>query len=149
MAVSHSEALSPPPNRCLSMGFWFHFDFSGFDAILCPESSGDHLDFLGGRFRVEAQRDNPPNGGMGEAFPLTDISGGFLFSGFDNLDTTVLVLNGCNINDHFWVFTAGTTNAEAHSVRNRYSDQSAEGNFHPLGTPFPNALDTEAFAGCR
>jgi len=25
----------------------------------------------------------------------------------------------------------------------------AEGNFHPLGTPFPNALDTEAFAGCR
>ena len=66
----------------------------------------------GGRFRVEVEwRDFQDNVGTGSVAPfLDDSSGLFWFFSPENWEMLVKVLNGCALNDSFWVFFGATTN---------------------------------------
>ena len=56
-------------------------------------------DFTGGR-------------GLGQTVPLTDDTGGFWFFDPENLELLVKVIDGRELNGHFWVFYGALTNTE-------------------------------------
>ena len=63
---------------------------------------------LNDRFNVEVNWHDPRSGrsGSGTAVPLTHDTGAFWFFGEQNLEMMVKVLDGRNLNGHFWVFFA-------------------------------------------
>jgi len=103
-----------------------------------------------GRFRVEVEwRDFQGNTGSGRVVPFAaDDSGLFWFFAAENWEMLVKVLDGCGVNDRFWVFAAATTNVE---YTLRVTD-TATGNgksyFNPLGNSAAAITDTTAFATC-
>jgi hypothetical protein len=67
----------------------------------------------GSRFQVAATF-QPPGGAMGKAqtVQLTDDSGYLWFFSAPNIEAIVKVLNGCALNQHFWIFAGGLTNVQ-------------------------------------
>ncbi len=66
-----------------------------------------------GRFRARVMwRDFADAEGHGHALPRTDDSGAFWFFDPQNLELIVKVLDGREINDHFWVFFGSLSNVE-------------------------------------
>ena len=103
-----------------------------------------------GRFRVEADwRDG--QGGSHAATPVdfsTDDSGLFWFFAPTNWEIMVKVLDGCALNDRFWVFTSATTNvAYTLRVTDTVTGQRREYE-NAAGPPAPAVTDTKAFATC-
>ena len=104
----------------------------------------------GNRFRVEVDwRDFGDNTGPGQVVDGgSDDSGLFWFFNADNWEQLIKVLDGCSINDHYWVFAAATTNVE-YTIRVTDTETGeVQQYFNPLGTPAPALTDTEAFATC-
>jgi hypothetical protein len=68
----------------------------------------------GGRFEVSVDwADFQGNAGPGRRVPVAaDDSGLFWFFHPDNWEMLVKVIDGCPVNDHFWVFSAAATNVE-------------------------------------
>ena len=102
------------------------------------------------RFRVEADwEDHQQN--RGEAVPRTvaaNDSGFFWFFNHENLELVVKVLDGCGVNQRFWVFAAGLTDV---GVRLRVTDTwTGESRTYenPRGTAFQPIQDTSAFPTC-
>jgi hypothetical protein len=82
------------------------------------------------------------------AIEYTDNSGLFWFFGADNLEIVMKILNGCGINNKYWVFTAATTNVEYHlTVVDKKTGTSKTYN-NVAGPPAPAITDTNAFATC-
>ena len=103
------------------------------------------------RFQVDVQwTDFQGNSGSGSVAPFgTDESGVFWFFGPDNLEFLVKVLNGCSLNDRFWVFASATTNVEYQlTVTDTMTGDSAVYT-NPLGTLAPAIADTSALATCQ
>ena len=79
---------------------------------------------------------------------VTEESGLFWFFSENNWEMLIKVLDGCALNDRFWVFAALTTDVEvtvtvidrATGVQRTY--------LNPLGTLAPAITDTSAFATC-
>lgn len=64
-----------------------------------------------GRFSLRGNwRTGPNQSGAFRAVPATDDSGFFWFFDEANIEVIVKVLDGCALNDRFWIFTAATTN---------------------------------------
>jgi hypothetical protein len=86
--------------------------------------------------------------GAGEAVQLTVDSGYFWFFNADNVEMIVKVLNGCTINNRYWVFAGGLTNVNV--VMTVTDDHSHETRTYtnPQITPFAPIQDTSAFATC-
>ncbi len=102
------------------------------------------------RFRVEVDwRDFHGNTGSGQVVPAgSDDSGLFWFFTDENWEMLVKVLDGCAVNDHFWVFAAAVTNVE-YTLRVTDSLTSASKSyFNPLGTSAAAITNTGAFATC-
>lgn len=101
------------------------------------------------RFKVSVEwRDFSGGSGSAVGFPRSDESGTFFFFNPDNTEMLLKVLDGCNFNDHFWVFAAATTNVEyTLRVTDTQSNQSRTYT-NPLGQPAPAITDTQAFATC-
>jgi len=101
------------------------------------------------RFEVRAAwRTNQGTSGDGLAVELTGDTGYFWFFNQANVEMVLKVLNGCPVNDRFWVFAGGLTNVEvAITVRDTVSDivNTYE---NPIDTPFQPIQDTGAFATC-
>lgn len=102
------------------------------------------------RFRVTVEWSQPPQfdqpGFVRDKQP--DDTGEFFFFNPDNTEMIVKVLDGCNFNDHFWVFYGATTNVEfTLTVTDTLSGIRQEF-FNPLGQPAPAITDTQAFATC-
>ncbi len=75
-----------------------------------------------------------------------DDSGLFYFPGQVNWEVLVRVLDGCAINDHFWVFAAATTSVEYDlTVTDTLSGESRS---YTDPVAFQPVLDTQAFATC-
>ncbi|HVS62660.1 MAG TPA: Calx-beta domain-containing protein [Thermoanaerobaculia bacterium] len=111
------------------------------DRTLCVQ--GDQ------RFRVLVEwQDFDGRSGSGRAVALTRDTGYFWFFGPDNIELLIKVLDGCDVNDRFWVFAGGLTNVEV-GVR---VDDSVSGltrsYFNALGTSFEPILDVGAFDAC-
>ncbi len=102
-----------------------------------------------GRFRVEVEwEDFAGNRGSGQAVPGSDGSGLFWFFGSDNWEMLVKVLNGCRLNDRFWVFSAATTNVEYTLRVTDTQTGVTKSYFNRLGRSAPAITDTSAFATC-
>jgi hypothetical protein len=81
----------------------------------------------------------------GHALLQTNNFGQFWFFSPDNIELSVKVLNGCAVNNHFWVFASGLTNVE---VVLRVTDtQTGETRtyFNPNGQAYTPVQDTSAF----
>ncbi len=103
-----------------------------------------------GRFRVEVDwRSFDGTTGSGRVVPFgSEDSGLFWFFEADNWEFLVKVLDGCAINDRFWVFAAATTTVEV-TLRVTDTETGATAEyFNPLGNAADAITDTGAFATC-
>jgi hypothetical protein len=85
---------------------------------------------------------------MATAVPSAPDSGLFWFFSASNLEMLMKVLNGCGLNNHYWVFFAAGTNVE---FTVNVTDTLRGGTrtyFNPLNNPAPPVQDTSAFATC-
>ena len=102
-----------------------------------------------GRFRVEVSRTGA--GGPGPATVVgagNDESGIFWFFGPENWEMLLKVLNGCSINNRYWVFAATASAVEwTITVTDTEADVTKTYD-HMAGTASPALTDTSAFATC-
>ncbi len=84
---------------------------AGADTLCIDDQPGDK------RWKVASTFHTSQGGGLagnGNAIPLTSVDvtqgGLFWFFGADNPEMLIKVLNGCGVNQRFWVFYAATTN---------------------------------------
>ena len=120
----------------------------GDDSTLCLGENG--------RFQVRMSWDDGHEGtGPGRRVRLaepglvhSEDSGLFYFFNNDNWELLVKVVDGCDINDHFWVFSAGTTDVE-YTLRVEDRQNGAVRLYtNPKGSAAPAVTDTTAFATC-
>ncbi len=102
------------------------------------------------RFSVEVEwTDFAGDSGPGSVLPFqSDDSGLLWFFDSDNWEMLVKVLDGCSLNQRFWVFAAASTDVE---YTLRITDHAAgvvREYFNPLGTAAPALTDTDAFPTC-
>ena len=91
----------------------------------------------------------PPNTGAGGVVPFqTTDSGLFWFFNPNNWETVIKVLNGCPVNNRFWVFAGGLTNVETTITVTDTDSGDVKQYRNPLNTPFQPVQDTNAFATC-
>ena len=77
--------------------------------------------------------------------PLTDDTGNYWFFDPENLEVMVKVLDGCAVNQHWWVFSSGLTDVGVTlRVEDLETGRTWE-NVHPKGSTYPPRLDTGAF----
>jgi Trypsin-like peptidase domain len=104
---------------------------------------------LGARFQVTAVWQKPDGtSGPGTAVPLTADTGYFWFFDPSNVEVVTKVLDGCGIDNHYWVFSSGLTNV---GVTLTYTDTAAgarKSYSNAVGAAFEPVQDTSAFATC-
>jgi hypothetical protein len=119
----------------------------------------DTMCLQGNRFKVEVTwRTQDGRTGSGMVAPCgTDDSGIFYFFNEDNWEMLFKVLNGCSVNDHYWVFFAATTNVEfttrvTDTLTGFVKTYGKSGELieynNPLGQPADAVTDINAFATC-
>ena len=124
---------------------------SGSSAVVAASDcspSDERLCLNQQRFAVEVTYTTEGTPKSGNAVPLSTESGYFWFFGEDNLEILIKVIDGCPINQRFWVFGAGLTDVQltltvtdtATGQKKTYSNTAGQG-FAPI-------LDTGAFATC-
>ena len=112
--------------------------------------AGPGLLLQGNRFHVSATWNFSEHGpSTAQAVPLTRESGYFWFANADNVELVAKVLDGCAVNDHFWVFLAGLTNVEVKVTVEDTLTGETQSYTNALGTPFLPVQDTDAFDGCE
>lgn len=112
-------------------------------------SAASALPLHGGRFHVEATFRDPRTGitGVAESRPLTNDTGVLWFFDSANVELVVKVLEGCEVNDHFWFFAAGLTDLEVAITVHDTANGSLKEYRNPPRTAFLPIQDTLAF-GC-
>jgi CSLREA domain-containing protein len=102
----------------------------------------------GDRFRVTARWTTRDGSGPARSLPLTRDTGAFWFFNPANLEIVLKVLDGCAVNDRYWVFLSGLTNVGVEvTVRDTLSGKTWTDS-HPAGTALPARLDTDALDIC-
>ena len=101
------------------------------------------------RFAVTLDWRSNTDSGQGRVVDVSSPDSGlFYFFGPNNWEVMIKVLNGCNLNSHYWVFAAATTDVEyTLTVTDTLADTS-KSYFNPLGNAAAATTDTEAFATC-
>jgi hypothetical protein len=105
---------------------------------------------LGDRFEVEVDwRDFQDATGPARVVPGgSEDSELFYFFSPNNWEMLVKTLDGCGINNRFWVFAAATTNVE-YTLRVTDTETGAVSTYtNPLGVAADAITDTQAFATC-
>jgi hypothetical protein len=103
----------------------------------------------GSRFKVEAMWKTPQGQtGSGQGVALTGDSGYFWFFDASNVEVVVKVLNGCPVNNRFWVFAGGLTNVSAILTVTDTVTNTVQRYENTQGRAFQPIQDTEAFATC-
>lgn len=118
-------------------------------ALNCGSNTATAL-CLNDRFIVTTEwRATPASSGTGRTVSCSsDDSGLFWFFAPDNWEVMVKVIDGCGLNNRFWVFSAATTNV---FYRMEVLDVRAGAQkiyFNYPGPPAPAVTDTTAFATC-
>ncbi|MCP4526868.1 MAG: hypothetical protein GY833_13310, partial [Aestuariibacter sp.] len=125
-----------------------------FAAVPEPETGtpggATHLCLSDDRFKgTVSWRDFAGNVGLGRVVPVgSNDSGLFWFFASENWEMLVKVLDGCGVNDHYWVFAAATTNVEYALTVTDTESGAWWSHTNPLGTSSPAITDTGAFAAC-
>ncbi|HYO13597.1 MAG TPA: CSLREA domain-containing protein [Thermoanaerobaculia bacterium] len=111
-------------------------------------AGGGTLCLQGGRFKVTATWQAGTGSGEAGAVTLTSDTGYFWFFDPANVEVTIKVLDGCALNDRFWVFLSGLTNVRVDvKVTDTLTGQEKTYT-NPQGRVFRTQLDTSAFATC-
>jgi CSLREA domain-containing protein len=98
------------------------------------------------RFRVTATFQPPQGaGGSAQATEFTSDSGYLTFFDPANVEVTVKVLNGCGLNNRYWVFLAGMTNVEVNVTVTDTLTGAVKTYANPQGRLFRTVADTAAF----
>lgn len=121
-----------------------------FDDVGCVPSA-TVLCLGDARFRVTVTwTDFQGGAGEGRAVPLAgrDDSGLFWFFNERNVELTVKVLNGCPVNDRFWVFTAPGSTVEYEVTVTDTRSAATRVYRNELGATPALIPDTAAFATC-
>ena len=101
------------------------------------------------RFRVEIEwKTADGKTGLGQAVPLTSDTGYFWFFGATNVEVVVKVLNGCGLNQRYWVYAGGLTDVMTRMTVTDTVKGRAKTYENPQGNPFQPLLDSSAFATC-
>jgi hypothetical protein len=108
---------------------------------------------LDGRFSIIAKwRTNPtpgtPPDGNATVGPFISGSGIFWFFSSTNWEVMVKVLNGCGLNNRWWVFSAATTNVFYRVEVTDVTRGETKIYFNYPGPPAPAVTDTDALAVC-
>ena len=74
--------------------------------------------------------------------PMFDITA------LSHVEMVVKVLNGCSINNNYWVFAGGLTNVQVTMTVTDMSNAAVKTYINNLDTPFAPIQDTVAFATC-
>ena len=102
-----------------------------------------------GTFQAEVEWDDGKGRtGRGFAERLTADAGDFWFFDSANIELVVKVLDGCAINDHYWVYAAGLTDVEVTMTVRDLRNGVEKSWTNPLGTRFRPITDASAFATC-
>ena len=102
----------------------------------------------GGRFKVTVAWKTVQQFGPGQAGRLTQDTGYFWFFSPTNLELTIKIVNGCSLNNRYWVFLSGMTNVEATVTVTDTAKGTTKTYTNPANTTFRTRLDTNAFATC-
>ena len=95
----------------------------------------------GGRFQVNANwTRSDGTTGAGTAVKLTDDSGYFWFFDPANIEMVVKVLNGCALNNRYWVFASGMTNVGVGITVLDTKTGLTKGYINPLNRTFETIL---------
>ena len=78
----------------------------------------------------------------------SDDSGLFWFFSNDNWEMLIKIIDGCEINDHYWVFAAATTNVEYELTVTDTATGTTQVYSNPLGQRADAITDTSAFSTC-
>ena len=98
------------------------------------------------RFQVTANwTKNTGESGAGTRIKLTDESGYFWFFDPNNVEMVVKVLNGCALNNAYWVFAAGLTNVGVDLEITDTQTGIVYDKKNPVGTAYAPVQDTAAF----
>jgi len=102
-----------------------------------------------GRFKVQTTW-KKANGqsGNGQAVTLTNDTGYFWFFNSANVEMVLKVLNGCGVNNNFWVYAGGLTNVKVTMTVTDTSNGTVKTYNNPQSTPFQPIQDTGAFNTC-
>ncbi|MFA6959069.1 MAG: LamG domain-containing protein [Thermoanaerobaculia bacterium] len=121
-------------------------------ALSCGSSTATSLCLLT-RFSVSARWRTDPAGTLTNdqakvAGAANAGSGLFQFFGPDNWEILVKALNGCGLNNRYWVFSAATTNVFYRLDVTDVKSGKSKIYFNYPGPPAPAVTDTDAFATC-
>jgi len=91
----------------------------------------------------------PDGAGLGQVVPFSsDASGNLYFFSPENWEMLVKVLDGCAINDRYWVYAAATTNVE-YTLSVTDTDTGEVRTYtNPLGRAAAAITDSSAFETC-
>ena len=100
------------------------------------------------RFRVEVTWTTAEETGAAQLATLSEDSAVLYFFSESNWEMLIKVLNGCGINERFWVFFAATTDVGFEvTVTDTHTGQTKQYS-NPLGHPANAVTDSDAFATC-
>lgn len=103
----------------------------------------------GGRFQARALWHTPVRGyGVASASALSSETAAFTFFGSETIEIALKVLDGCGLNDRFWVFAAGLTDVAVTLVVTDTVTGNVWSNLNALGSLHPSVLDIDALRGC-
>ncbi len=127
----------------------FRTGFDGESGIRVCTPEADTLCIQGGRFRVTVSwEDKAGAQGDGQATSLTADTGYFWFFDHSNVEIVVKILDGCTLNDRFWVFAGGLTDVEAKIRVEDTATGQVRTYFNAQDQKFAPIQDTSAFATC-
>jgi hypothetical protein len=112
-------------------------------------ADNDTLCLNNGRFKVEATFNTGSQNGNAQVVKLTDETGYLWFFNASNVEAVIKVLNGCPVNQNFWVFTAGLTNVRVDITVTDTQTDTSKTYTNPLNTKYVAVQDTAAFATCN
>jgi hypothetical protein len=102
-----------------------------------------------GRFKVQATFDAGSRGaGAAQATNRSSDTADLWFFSSANVEAMLKVLNGCALNDHYWVFAGGLTNVAVTLTVTDTATHITKTYQNPANTAFAPIQDVTAFATC-
>lgn len=152
---SASNQNTPPNARLGTAQFLPEYRNLGIRARFTPVTTGPCVEnattlcLNNGRFQVQATfQTNTGQSGNAQVVKLTGDTGYLWFFNPSNVEAVIKVLNGCGVNNRYWVFAGGLTDVRTVITVTDTQTGDTKTYRNPQGTPFQPIQDTSAFATC-
>ncbi len=151
MGSSRPPYATGPQGPILMHGVGLKYRITENDPPPPPSCAGDGdtLCLNNRRFKVEATFDTGSQSGRAQVVKLTDETGYLWFFSSSNVEAVIKVLNGCPLNQNYWVFAAGLTNVRVDITVTDTQTGVSKTYTNPQNTKFEAVQDTSAFATCN